>query len=166
MYILDFWEGTMGQNWKKKHRIASLSYERGSEWSERASEGSEPSSAEQAYEWAVGANKRTDKRVAQYSNLYSWLFWPTVEGYHLGLGSPMACLGSQVKAIVTAYRTPRLTEKANIMAFWTNSFKNIFLGRNQLAIATASLNQRELTSSYSNISKKIQYKLKIADFPP
>ena len=24
------------------------------------------------------ANERTDERVAQYSNLYSWLFWPTV----------------------------------------------------------------------------------------
>ena len=39
---------------------------------------SEESSAEQMNEWAVRANERTDERVAQYSNLYSWLFRPTV----------------------------------------------------------------------------------------
>ena len=56
-----------------------------SEVSERASErvsaaerASEASSAEQVNDWAVQANERTDERVAQYYNLYSWLFWPTV----------------------------------------------------------------------------------------
>ena len=27
----------------------------------------------------VRGNERTDERVAQYSNLYFWLFWPTVQ---------------------------------------------------------------------------------------
>ena len=31
-----------------------------------------------ASERAVQMNDRTDKRVAQYANLYSWLFWTTV----------------------------------------------------------------------------------------
>ena len=31
----------------------------------------------QANECVEQANKRMDKRVAQYSNLYFWLFWPT-----------------------------------------------------------------------------------------
>ena len=35
---------------------------------------SEASRAEQANEWAVRANERTDKRVAQYCSLYFWLF--------------------------------------------------------------------------------------------
>ena len=40
-----------------------------------AAEGaSEASSLEQANEWAVRANERTDERVAQYYSLYSWLF--------------------------------------------------------------------------------------------
>ena len=34
--------------------------------------------SEQAREWVVRTNKRTDDWVNQYSNLYSWLFWPTV----------------------------------------------------------------------------------------
>ena len=43
-----------------------------------AAEGvSEASIPEQANEWAVRANERTDEWVAQYSNLFSWLFWPT-----------------------------------------------------------------------------------------
>ena len=41
-----------------------------------AAEGaSEASSPEQANEWAVRANDRTDERVAQYFSLYFWLFW-------------------------------------------------------------------------------------------
>ena len=55
------------------------------EWVKGASEqmsaaecASEASSVEQANEWAARVNERTDKRVAQFSNLYSWLFWPTV----------------------------------------------------------------------------------------
>ena len=50
-----------------------------SEVSERVSvaEGaSEASSPEQA---SKGATEGTDKRVAQYFSLYSWLFWPTVK---------------------------------------------------------------------------------------
>ena len=39
-----------------------------------AAEGaSKASSPEQANEWAVRANERTDKRVAQYCSLYFWL---------------------------------------------------------------------------------------------
>ena len=52
-----------------------------SEVSERVSaaeRASEASSAEQANEWAVQANKRMDKRVAQYFSLYLWFFWPKV----------------------------------------------------------------------------------------
>ena len=33
--------------------------------------------SEWANEWAVRVNERLDERVTQYSNLYSWLFWPT-----------------------------------------------------------------------------------------
>ena len=40
-----------------------------------AERASKASSAEQANEWAVGANERTDKRVAQYFNLGFWLIW-------------------------------------------------------------------------------------------
>ena len=43
-----------------------------------AERGSEASSAEQANEWAVRANERTDERMTQYCSLDSWLFWPTV----------------------------------------------------------------------------------------
>ena len=39
-----------------------------------AERASEASSAEQANEWAVQANKRTDKRVAQYLRPDLWLF--------------------------------------------------------------------------------------------
>ena len=63
----------------------SLSHERGSEWSERASKqvstaegASEASSPEQANEWAVRANEQTDERVAQYLQLDSGLFQTTV----------------------------------------------------------------------------------------
>ena len=38
----------------------------------------EVSIAEQENEWVVWTNERTDERVAQYSNLYSWSYWPTV----------------------------------------------------------------------------------------
>ena len=34
--------------------------------------------SKQANEWAVQANERKDEQLAQYSNLYSWLFWTTV----------------------------------------------------------------------------------------
>ena len=78
----------MGNNRKKlQNKYPSnhpLSHERGSEQSERASEqvsaeerASEASRAEQANEWAVRANKRTDERVAQYFRLGFWLIWPT-----------------------------------------------------------------------------------------
>ena len=79
---------TMGQN-RKKHRInyhPFIHFPTNEGVSERVSAAecaSEASSAEQATEWAVRANKRTDERVAQYSNLYSWLFWPTVKRYFL-----------------------------------------------------------------------------------
>ena len=43
-----------------------------------AERASEASKTEQAKKLAVRANERTDERVAQYSNLYSCLFWPTV----------------------------------------------------------------------------------------
>ena len=33
-------------------------------------------------ESAVQANEQTDEQVAQYSNLYFWLFWPTVHSNH------------------------------------------------------------------------------------
>ena len=56
----------------------TLSHERGSEQSEQVSErvsaaegASEASSPEQANEWAVRANGRTDEQVAQYFSLYS-----------------------------------------------------------------------------------------------
>ena len=81
----------MGQN-RKKHRINSHliihfpTSEGVSEFSERANEWVQQSMrAKQAgpskfNEWAVRANEQTDKRVAQYSNLYFLLFWPTVHG--------------------------------------------------------------------------------------
>ena len=63
----------------------SLSHEWGSERSERASkrvnaaEGtSKASSTEQANEWVVRANERTDERVGPYLRLYSCLFQTTV----------------------------------------------------------------------------------------
>ena len=76
----------MGQN-REKHRknshliIHFSTCEGVSEVSERASaaEGaSEASSSEQANEWAVQGNERTDEQVAQYCSPDSWLFWPTV----------------------------------------------------------------------------------------
>ena len=72
----------MVENGKKKHPIIHCPTSEGvSEVSERASaaEGaSEASSPEQANEWAVRANERTDERVAQYLRLYSCLFQTTV----------------------------------------------------------------------------------------
>ena len=63
----------------------SISHERGSEQSERASEGvsaaegtSKASSPEQANEWVVRANEQTDERMAQYLCLGSCLFQTTV----------------------------------------------------------------------------------------
>ena len=72
------------KNRKNSHLINNhlLSYEWGSERSERASEAS---SVEQANKWAVRANRWMDERVAQYSNLHSWLFWPTVHCSFLSL---------------------------------------------------------------------------------
>ena len=56
------------------------SHEVGSEWVSGASERmsgaermSEESSAEQSNEWVVRANKRADKRVAQYLHTAYWL---------------------------------------------------------------------------------------------
>ena len=55
-----------------------------SEVSERVSaaeRASEASRAEWTNEWAVWENEQTDERVAQYSDLYSWLLWPTVHSW-------------------------------------------------------------------------------------
>ena len=52
-----------------------------SKWVSAAEGASEASSPEQANEWEVWANERTDKQVAQYFHLDSWLFWPTVVWY-------------------------------------------------------------------------------------
>ena len=45
--------------------------------------GSEASRVEQANEWAVWANKRTDERLAQYLHLGFWWIWPTVRMWFL-----------------------------------------------------------------------------------
>ena len=73
---LKLYEGDPFISYKKP-----LSLKRGSERSERASEwvstaegASEASSPEQANEWAVRANERTDERVAQYLRIDSCLF--------------------------------------------------------------------------------------------
>ena len=39
---------------------------------------SKASSVEQANEWVMRANERTDKQMAQYLHLNSWLIWTTV----------------------------------------------------------------------------------------
>ena len=72
----------MGQNRKKlrknSHLIIHFPTSKGvSKVSERVNaveRASKASTAEQVNEWAVRANER----VAQYFNLYTWLFWPTV----------------------------------------------------------------------------------------
>ena len=72
----------MGQN-RKKHRINShliihCPTSKGVSKVSAAERASEASRVEQVNKWAVRANERRDKRVAQYFSLCSWLFWPTV----------------------------------------------------------------------------------------
>ena len=42
----------------------------------------QPSDQSLSHECAVRANERTDEQVSQYSNLYSWLFWPIVSSFN------------------------------------------------------------------------------------
>ena len=49
-----------------------------SKWVSAVKRTSKVSSAEQANEWAVRANERTDERVTQYLRPESWLFCPIV----------------------------------------------------------------------------------------
>ena len=92
----------MVQNRKKKHNIDSHlvmdcpTSEGVSEVSKRVSAAkgaSEASSPEQANEWAVRANERTDKRVAQYYSLYSWLL-STIVKWHSYIFPMVFCSNS------------------------------------------------------------------------
>ena len=76
-----FHRSTMGQN-QVIVRHQKFNFPQAREWAKWASavEGaSEASSPEQAKEWAVRANERTDERVAEYFSLFSWLYWPTMQ---------------------------------------------------------------------------------------
>ena len=66
------------------HELRSERTERASEWVSIAECMSEVSSVEQANEWAVWANERTDEWKAQYFHLGFWLIGPTV-GWSLSL---------------------------------------------------------------------------------
>ena len=61
----------IGQNYSLIHN-----FERANEWIDEKMRAA--SSADQVNEWVVRANKQMNKRVAQYSYLDSWLFWPIV----------------------------------------------------------------------------------------
>ena len=73
---------TMVQNKKKNTQkivIQSFTVPQAWEWAKGAEGASEASGPEQVNKWAVQANEQTDEQVAQYLNLYFWLFWPTLQ---------------------------------------------------------------------------------------
>ena len=85
-FLANFRQRLSLDTWKRKQRVCQpwlidalwgktrSFWERASVWAKRTSEAS---SAEQVNEGVMRAKEWTDVRVAQYSNLCSWLFWTT-----------------------------------------------------------------------------------------